>query len=149
MEREKILVRDNKGVFLKMFKRKFKDEFDFFGNSFLIENENDYKDFDRSIFVVYDKTEMINYLKLEKKGSNVLVCLFNKQLYSSLTFFQEINNLILLDESKTKPEIVKDLKAHFKKTPEPVEQASKSLFGSSPIFQTQFHNLYNALFFLL
>ncbi|QOG00566.1 hypothetical protein [Flavobacterium sp. MDT1-60] len=149
MEREKVLVRDNKGVFLKMFKRKFKDEFDFSGNSFLIENENDYKDFDRSIFVVYDKTEMIDYLKLEKKGANVLVCLFNKQLYGSLAFFQEINNLILLDESKTKPEILKDLKAHFKKAQEPAEQVSKTLLESSAIFQTQFYNSYNALFFLL
>ncbi|OXA75167.1 hypothetical protein SAMN05444397_11711 [Flavobacterium aquidurense] len=149
MEREKILVRDNKGIFLKMFRRKFKDEFDFFGNSFLIENENDYKDYDRSIFVVYDKAEMIDYLKLEKKGSNVLVCLFNKQLYGSLAFLEEINNLILLDESKTKPEIVKDLKAYFKKSPEPAKQTSKSVFGSSAIFQAQFHNFYNALFFLL
>ncbi|SHM36369.1 hypothetical protein [Flavobacterium saccharophilum] len=132
-----------------MFKRKFKDEFDFSGNSFLIENENDYKDFDRSIFVVYDKSEMIDYLNLEKKGTNVLVCLFNKQLYSSLSFLQEINNLILLDESKTKPEIIKDLKAHFKKTPEADTTAAKSLFSGSAIFQTQFNNLYNALFFLL
>jgi hypothetical protein len=149
MEREKVLVRDNRGIFLKMFKRKFKDEFDFSGNSFLIENENDYKDFDRSIFVVYDKSEMIDYLKLEKKGTNVLVCLFNKQLYSSLSFLQEINNLILLDESKTKPEIVKDLKAHFKRTSEAPASAAKSLFSGSAIFQTQFNNLYNALFFLL
>ena len=143
------MLHDNKGVFLKMFKRKFKNEFDFSENSFLIENENDYKDFDRSIFVVYDKSEMIEYLKLEKKGSNVLVCLFNKQLHGSFTFLQEINNLILLDESKTKPEIVKDLKAHFKRTPDLSEQMPKSVFSSSAIFQTQFHNLYNALFFLL
>ncbi|MNL11017.1 hypothetical protein D3C87_1318350 [compost metagenome] len=149
MEREKVLVRDSRGVFLKMFRRKFKDEFDFSGNSFLIENENDYKDFDRSIFVVYDKSEMIDYLKLEKKGSNALVCLFNKQLYSSLTFLQEINNLILLDETKTKPEIVKDLKAYFKKTSQCSEQSSKSVFGNSAIFQTQLNKLYNALFFLL
>lgn len=149
MEREKVLVRDNKGVFLKMFKRKFKNEFDFSGNSFLIKDENDYKNFDRSIFVVYNKAEMIDYLKLEKKGSKVLVCLFDKQLYSSLTFLQEINNLILLDETKTKPEIVKDLKEHFKKTPESMEQSSQSIFGSSSIFQTQFHNIYSALFFLL
>lgn len=148
MEREKVLVRDNKGVFLKMFKRKFKAEFDFSENSFLIENEDDYKDFDRSIFVVYDKAEMIDYLRLEKKGSNVLVCLFDKHLYSGLTFLQEINNLILLDESKTKPEIVKDLKAHFNMTSGSGEGA-KTMFLSSAIFQNQFHNLYNALFFML
>ena len=115
MEREKVLVRDNKGIFLKMFKRKFKNEFNFFENSFLIDNENDYKDFDRSIFVVYNKSEMIDYLKLEKKGSNVLVCLFDKKLYTSLAFLQEINNLILLDESKTKPEIVKETKKQLGK----------------------------------
>ena len=133
-----------------MFKRKFKNEFDFYEDTFLIDNENDYKDFDRSIFVVYDKSEMIDYLKLEKKGSNVLVCLFNKHLYSSLAFLQEINNLILLDESKTKPEIVKDLQAHFNNTSKTDGQIiSKSLFGSSAIFQTQFQNLYSALFFLL
>ncbi|MNR36373.1 hypothetical protein D3C85_1542840 [compost metagenome] len=92
---------------------------------------------------------MIDYLKLEKKGSNVLVCLFNKQLYSSLAFLQEINNLILLDESKTKPEIVKDLQAHFNAISKTEGQTSKSLLGNSAIFQTEFHNLYSALFFLL
>jgi len=149
MEKEKVLVRDNKGTFLKMFKRRFKDEFDFSENSFLLENENDFKDFDRSIFVVYDKSEMIDYLKLEKKGSNVLVCLFNKQLFSSLKFMKEIDNLILLDASKTKQEIVKDLKAHFKGDKEHIEQPLDSIFASSGIFQLKFHNLYKALFFLL
>ena len=64
-------------------------------------------------------------------------------------FLQEIDNLVLLDQSKTKPEIVKDLKAHFKNNVEPIEQPFKSIFGSSSIIQTQFHNLFNSLFFLL
>ncbi|TDO94936.1 hypothetical protein [Flavobacterium sp. 245] len=132
-----------------MFKRNFKKNFDFSENSFLLENENDYKDFDRSIFVVYDKTEMIDYLRLEKKGSNVLVCLFDRGLYSSVTFLEEINNLILLDPSKTKPEIVKDLKAHFEKNTEREEQTVSSIFTDAKIFQTQFYNLHKALFFLL
>jgi hypothetical protein len=140
---------DNKGIFLKMFKRKFKNEFDFTEDTFLLKNENDFENFDRSIFVVYDKSEMIEYLKLEKKGANVLVCLFNKQLYGSLTFMNEINNLVLLDGSKTKPEIVKDLKLHLKRTLQPEEQAAKTVFTNSTIFQTQFYNFYKALFFLL
>lgn len=132
-----------------MFKRKFKNEFDFLENSFLIENEDEFKDFDRSIFVVYDKAEMIDYLKLEKRGSNILVCLFNKQIFGSLAFLQEINNLILLDGTKTKPEIMKDLKAYLRTTPDSVEQDTKSIFTSASIFQTQFYNLHKALFFLL
>ncbi|WP_431242053.1 hypothetical protein ACQ9BO_19205 [Flavobacterium sp. P21] len=67
MEREKVLVRDNKGIFLKMFKRKFKEEFDFSEESFLLKNENDLKMYDRSIFVVYEKNELLEFLKLEKK----------------------------------------------------------------------------------
>ena len=133
-----------------MFKRKFKNDFDFFEkNSFQIENENDYKDFDRSIYVVYEKSEMIDYLKSEKKGSNVLVCLFNKQLYSSLSFMDEINNLLLLDESKTKQEIVKDLKMHLKKVVGNNETINQYDLSGSNMFQMQFHNLYKALFFLL
>ncbi|MNR21052.1 hypothetical protein D3C85_1379290 [compost metagenome] len=62
---------------------------------------------------------------------------------------EEINNLILLDGSKTKQEISKDLKAHFKRDRENTEQPAKPMFASSGIFQAQFHNLYSALFFLL
>ncbi|KAF2511404.1 hypothetical protein EYY60_08200 [Flavobacterium zhairuonense] len=67
MEKEKVLVRDNKGVFLKMFKRKFKDEFDFSEESFLLKDENDSKKYDRSIFVVYEKSELLEFLKINKK----------------------------------------------------------------------------------
>ena len=50
-----------------MFKRKFKDEFEFSEDSFLLKNEEKSKDFDRSIFVVYEKSELIDFLKLDKK----------------------------------------------------------------------------------
>ena len=145
MEKKRVLVQDNKGVFLKMFKRTFKDEFNFFEKSFSFINEC--ASFDRSIFVVYDKSELIEYLNMDNKGSNVLVCLFNKQLYGSLVFLEEMNNLILLDESKTKSEIIKDLKAYFNKKSDETE-IKKTVFGNSTIFQTQFHNFHKAMFFL-
>lgn len=146
MEKGRVLVQDNKGVFLKMFKRRFKDEFDFFESSFSTKNE--LANFDRSIFVVYDKFELIEYLNMDKKGSNVLVCLFNKQLYSSLLFLEEMNNLILLDESRTRAEIIKDLKLYFNKKSEAIEKTKKTVFTNSTIFQTQFHNFHKAMFFL-
>jgi hypothetical protein len=114
MEKEKVLVRDNKSFFLKMFKRKFKDEFDFSEESFLLKNENESNNYDRSIFVVYDKAEFIQFSKLENKGKNVLVCLFDKRLYGSLSFLGMTNNLIVLDSAKTKPEMINELKMYLK-----------------------------------
>lgn len=114
MEKEKVLVRDNKSIFLRMFKRKFKDEFDFSKESFLLKNENESNNYDRSIFVVYDKAEFIQFSKIENKGKNVLVCLFDKHLYNSLTFMNETNSLIVLDSAKTKPEMINELKMYLK-----------------------------------
>ncbi|MDP5199130.1 hypothetical protein [Flavobacterium sp. DG2-3] len=113
MEKEKVLVRDNKGAFLKMFKRKFKEEFEFNENPSLINTKEEPSDFDRCIYVVYDNVEFIDFLKLDKKGTNVLVYLFNEKLYNSVSFLEELGNLMLLDGSKAKTEIIKDLKAYF------------------------------------
>lgn len=148
MEKERILVRDNKGVFLKMFKRRFKSEFDFFENPFLYQNENESTEFDRSIFVVYDKSELVEFLQLEKKGSNVLVCLFNKQLHDSLSFLQEVKSLILLDSSKTRFEIIKELKLYFQGKDVRPEKREMNFAGSN-IISTQFNSFYKALFFLM
>lgn len=148
MEKERILVRDNKGVFLKMFKRRFKNEFDFFENPFLYKNENEATEFDRSIFVVYDKSELLEFLQLEKKGTNVLVCLFNKQLHDSLSFLQEVKSLILLDSSKTRFEIIKELKLYFNGKPNSTEKPEINVPASN-IISTQFNNFYKALFFLM
>ncbi|WPO78467.1 hypothetical protein [Flavobacterium sp. KACC 22761] len=149
MEKEKVLVRDNKGIFLKMFKRRFKDEFDFSEELFLIENKNESKKFDRSIFVVYDKTELLDYFKFDKEGANVLVCLFNKQLLSSLSFLEEIKNLIVLDDTKTRPEIIKELKLYFENNLKFSSRNKQELFSNTSIFQTQFQDYYKALFFLM
>ena len=116
IKKEKVLVRDNKGVFLKMFKRKFKNEFEFSEDSFLLENESKPNNFDRSIFVVYDKAELLEFLKLEKKGTNVMVCLFNKQLHNSFSFFKDIKNLFLIDGSKTRTETEFHQKSPRKRT---------------------------------
>ena len=149
MEKERVLVCDNKGIFLKMFKRRFKNEFDFFENSLLSENANEAAKFDRSIYVVYDKSELVEFLQLEKKGTNVLVCLFNKQLYDSLSFLQEVKSLILLDSSKTRIEIIKELKSHFKNKSDLVPETSEMKFTASNILSIKFNNFYKALFFLM
>lgn len=147
MEEQELLELDNKGIFLKMFKRRFKNEFNFFEESFLLKNENDAKKYDRSIFVVYDKTELLDFFRLNKKGKNVLVCLFNKELYNGSSFLNEIRNLIILDNTKTRPEIINELKLHFADNFS--TDTKEESYHKVPIFQSRFQNFYKALFFLM
>lgn len=137
---------DNKGFFLKMFKKKLTNEFSFSENSFLYTNENESTEFDRSVFVVYDKFELVEFLKLDKKGANVLVCLFNKQLYDSLSFLEEVKSLILLDNFKTGDEITKELKMHFKNNSDLVPKKLKMRLPDSNSISTQFKHFYSIFF---
>lgn len=137
-------MHDNKGTFLKMFKRNFKSEFDFFENSFSYNSESESTEYDRSIFVIYEKSELIDFLKLDKKGTNVLVCLFNKHLYDSLSFLEEIKSLVLLDNSKTRNELVTELKQNFKTKVDYDLKISEMKFPLSNSNSTQFNNFYKA-----
>ncbi|WP_123875869.1 hypothetical protein [Flavobacterium araucananum] len=115
----------------------------------MYKNDDEATEFDRSVFVIYDKSELIEFLKLDKKGMNVLVCLFNKQLYDSLSFLEEIKSLILFDNSKTRVEIIKELKQHFKNKQSFVSQISETKFQGSNLISTQFNNFYKGLFLLM
>lgn len=141
-------VRDNKGIFLKMFKRKFKDEFEFSEESFLLENNTKFKDFERSIFVIYEKSELMEFLKLDKKGTNVMVCFFNKHLHNCLLYFDGIKNLVMLDASKSRTEILNDLKFYFKKS-DLISKIPEIKFSDTGIYQKHFDNFQKALFFMM
>ncbi|WP_264537999.1 hypothetical protein [Flavobacterium sp. N1736] len=142
MGKKNILVCDNKKVFIKMFKRKFSHEFEFTDNGTLDESEDKIESFDKVVFVVYNKFELIEFLKLYKKGTNILVCIFNKNLYTGLTFLEDFNDLILLDGSKTRKEIMTDLRSGFKSTLGFRQQVSETVFSD---FHTQKNQSYTSL----
>jgi len=131
MGKKSILVCDNKKVFMKMFKRKLGNEFEFTDNSAYNENEINLINFDRLVLVVYNKFELIEFLKLYRKGTNVIVCIFNKNLYTGLTFLDDFNDLVLLDGSKTRKEIMMDLRSNFKTSLRFTQQISESVFSNS------------------
>lgn len=149
MEKKKVLVYDDRKGFLKMFKRQFKAEFEFSENFLLNKEEDKLEGFDHLIFVIYNKEELVEFLKIDKMQASVLVCLFDKQLFSSLSFLEEIENLILFDSAKTRTEIVAELRSYFKKMPGSKSKVAKSLFSAPGIFQAQFYDFYKALFFLM
>lgn len=140
MKKIKVLVRDDNRVFLKMFKKELLNEFQFIETSLINNNQNELMNFDRFLYVVYNKSELIQFLNLEKSGSNVLVCLFNEQLYRNLPFLEEIYDLILLDGFQTKTQLIKDLKTHFKTTL-PSKFLDRNFLNTSKN-QSQFHNFF-------
>jgi len=147
MQKQRVLVRDSKNMFLKMFRKTFKENCDFFEKPFFIENEFEIKEFDRVVCVIYDKQELLSLLKEDTKTVNTLVCLFNKQLYRSLSFLESINNLILFDESKTRVEIAKELKSYFKMKPDSIVENNSAV--APEILETRFNDYYKVMYFLM
>lgn len=63
MKKEKVLIQDNKGMFLKMFKKELVDEFQFTETSTKINHQTQLQAFNRFVYVTYDKAELIDFLK--------------------------------------------------------------------------------------
>ncbi|MCV2484564.1 hypothetical protein OD917_06485 [Flavobacterium sp. SH_e] len=145
MQKKQVLVYDNNGVFLKMFKRRFKEEFDFFEESLSFENEK--KEFDHIVYAIHDRKELLSFLSQEKKEPNVLVCLFNVQFYRSISFLEVSNKFVLIDESKTRNEILKELNAFFRKKFD--NKTENKPFIPSKISKTKFQDYYKTMYFLM
>lgn len=145
MQKKKVLVCDDSATFLKMFKRKFKDELDFFEESLL--NEKEKKEFEHIIYVINDRKELLNFLSQKKSESHALVCLFDIQLYRSASFLEETYNLILFDESKTRTEILKELKKFFSSKLD--FKSDRKSFKPSKVSQKKFLEFYKAVYFLM
>lgn len=143
IEKVKVLVNDPKGVFNKIFEKDLISEFELIENSSLIANNlNDYEHF---VYVVYNMLELIAFLKLEKMGSTILVCLFSKSLSINATFIEEINDLIVLDSYKTRKTITKDLKLYLKNTSDFTKQAAESQTENLYKNQTECHGFFKTV----
>lgn len=149
IKKEKVLVRDNKGIFLKMFKRKFKADFEFSEDSFLLKNENKSISYDHSVFVVYEYSELLDFFQLEGINTNFMVCLFSKHLYNSLARIEEIKDLILIDASKSKNEIFEDLRMCFEKSSNLIPKIPQKRFVKSKMPKKQLEVLQRALYFMM
>lgn len=144
LKKENVLIHDEKRVFLKLFKKELSNQFNFSENSVLDNDQSE--ESERYISVVYSKTELIDFLRVTPKGTNILVCLFNEELYDNGSFMQEINSLISLKKYETKPGIIREIQQHFQKTPEIREQLIKSGLEASYIREAHFDDFYKALF---
>lgn len=146
MKKEKVLVRDQNEAFLKIFRKDLVNEFHFVETS-LKDNKTEFIDINRFVYVVYNKSELLEFLNLEKRGSIILMCLFSEQLYGNSSFIEEIFDLITLNGFKTKREAVKDLKTHFKITPQSKFIGNSSVYTSKN--KVQFHGFFKTILFFV
>lgn len=148
-EKIRVLVNDNRGHFLKLFRKEFTDEFEFILDPFFVHSQIGIASFGHFVFVVYNKSELIDFLTIEKKGSIILVCLFNKRLYTQASFIEEINDLIVLDGYKTKRTIIKDLKLYLNESSGSKELMAKKGLSNSYKNRMKGHNSFKTIFFLI
>ncbi|MBK0368787.1 hypothetical protein [Flavobacterium agrisoli] len=149
IKKETVLVRDNKGIFLKMFKRKFKNDFEFSEDSLVLKNQCKPADFDYAVFVVYDYTELVAFFELEVIHTNFVLCLFSKHLYTSLRMIIGIKELMLIDASKTKNEICDDLKEYFSSAPNFVPKLPRKKFLKFKLSKSQLEMLHKAFYYMM
>ena len=110
MKLEQILVYDKQHYFSRFLKYKFNEIFDFKK----YKNDEDLNDMEEKfltiVFVIYSESDLLDFVKVYGKGPQILVCSYNKEILRKM---KNINDIILLDISKTKLEMEKELLTVF------------------------------------
>src|SRR5690348_15100359 len=100
MKKETVLICDNKSIFLKMFKKILTEKFEFSESSLQFDEKNTAaKDYDHTVYVIHDKNELLIFFKEVNIKREILLCVFDKELYEKLFFLDGFNGLFLLDAS--------------------------------------------------
>ncbi|PBJ08089.1 hypothetical protein [Flavobacterium sp. ACN6] len=109
MKKKKGLVYDSQKCFSRFLKYEFKEyfEFDVYRN---FKNFNDgITDYCIILFVVYSHDELIDLLRIYKRGVPLIVSTFNIDLKAKL---EDLEDIIVFDPTKIKSEMRDDLR-HF------------------------------------
>jgi hypothetical protein len=110
MEKKKGLVYDSQNCFARFLKYEFKEyfSFDVYKN---FKNFNDTLDeYAFMVFVVYSDQELIDLLRIYKRGVPLIVSTLNKEIKLKL---EKIEDILLFDQSKIKSEMRTELKFYL------------------------------------
>ncbi|OXA65242.1 hypothetical protein B0A67_24705 [Flavobacterium aquidurense] len=65
------------------------------------------------VLVIYTEEDLFDFFKIYRSEIPLVICSFNKRV---LEFLMDLENLYLLDTSKIRSEILKQLGSHFNET---------------------------------
>ncbi|MFW0739986.1 hypothetical protein [Flavobacterium sp. T12S277] len=110
MGKRKGLIYDSQKYFSRFLKHEFQEDYSF-------DAYCNFKYFDKVldkysviVFVIYSEKELLDFLKVYRKEIPLIICSFNNGILSELGKIEEV---LLLDTSKLKPEIINELKSYF------------------------------------
>lgn len=113
MSIKKRVVFDSQNYFARFLKYEFKNTFEFDSFRNFKSFENGINDYSTIVFVIYYEEEIVNLMSIYKKGIPLIVCTFNKKL---LLKMQNIDEILLMDTSKLKSEVIAELKSYLNLT---------------------------------
>lgn len=109
-KKKKVLIYDSQNCFSRFLKYEFKEHFSFdvYKNFKKFDNVLDRYTF--MIFVVYSDQELIDLLRIYKRGVPLIVSTLNQDIKLKL---DKIEDILLFDQSKIKSEMRAELRFYF------------------------------------
>lgn len=113
MMKKRVLLYGNQKCFSKYLKCKFQDVL-------VLDVCKNFKDLTAElntysviVLVIYTEEDLFDFFKIYRSEIPLVICSFNKRV---LEFLMDLENLYLLDTSKIRSEILKQLGSHFNET---------------------------------
>lgn len=114
MKKGSILLCDRQKFFYRILNKNFCNDFEIRNFSFFLPMNGDCGEDNFLIYVLYNESELYNFLSVFKSDCPVLVCVFNKDIYSKLAFLESGEGFFVLNANeRNKSEIISDLSNYF------------------------------------
>jgi len=110
MKTDKWVVYDSQNYFSRFLKYEFRKNLNFDSFKNFNQFENEITNYFAILFVIYLDEELVDFMKIHKKGVPVIVGTFNKNL---LLTMQNVDEILVLDISKLKSEVMTELKSYL------------------------------------
>ncbi len=115
MDTKKRAVYDSQNYFSRFLKYQFMNTFEFDSFRNFKSFEKTINDYAGIVFVIYSEEEIVNLMRIYKNGIPLIVCTFNEKL---LLKMRQIDEILLLDTSKIKSEVIVELRKYLENTKE-------------------------------
>lgn len=113
MNTEKHVVYDSQNYFARFLKYEFKKSIEFDSFRKFESFEKKISNYSKILFVIYSDEELVNFMKIYKKGIPIIACTFDVKLFYKM---KSIYGILVLDTSKMKSEIIIELKSYLNLT---------------------------------
>lgn len=110
MEKKKGLVYDSQKCFSRFLKYEFKENYTFDVYKNFKKFDNKIEDYSILLFVVYSETELVDLLRIYRRGIPLIVSTLNAEIKAKL---EKIEDILLFDPTKIKSEMRTELKFYL------------------------------------